>query len=95
MGQLSDENWVSCKDGTYPTCAKLIFNLEILPVYYEPVLVQTERGEILVAVCEKYRYYDKRKNKTKWYLYGTGGRRIRVMSKVVAWMELPEKYKGE
>lgn len=30
-----------------------------------------------------------------WYSYGTGGRRMAVRNKVVAWMPLPEKYDGE
>lgn len=34
-------------------------------------------------------------DKIEWFAYGTGGRRMKVMSKVIAWMELPEKYEGE
>lgn len=41
-------------------------------------------------------YVDKRwRDGIGWYTYGTGGRKMKVMSKVVAWMELPEKYEGE
>lgn len=30
-----------------------------------------------------------------WFTYGTGGRKMKVISKVIAWMELPDKYEGE
>ena len=35
------------------------------------------------------------KEKINWYTYGTGGRKMKVISKVVAWMPLPELYAGE
>lgn len=31
----------------------------------------------------------------KWFSHGTGGRKMKVISKVIAWMELPDRYEGE
>lgn len=60
------------------------------------VLIQTKKSEIFSAFYIKTVYKDmKFKEKINWYTYGTGGRRMKVMSKVVAWMPLPELYTGE
>ena len=60
------------------------------------VLIQTKRSEIFSAFYVKRVYKDKKyKDDIEWYTYGTGGRRMKVMSKVVAWMPLPELYAGE
>lgn len=60
------------------------------------VLVQTKRGEMFVAWNHKKVYtIGNFKDEYSWYSQGTGGRRMRVMSKVVAWMPLSEPYKGE
>lgn len=60
------------------------------------VLIQTKRGEMFVAYCEKRTGYSKYSmGVVNWFSHGTGGRKMKVMSTVVAWMELPEKYKGE
>jgi len=41
-------------------------------------------------------YVDKRwRDEINWYTYGTGGRKMKVVSTVIAWMELPDKYEGE
>lgn len=62
----------------------------------EKVFVQTKRGEIFVAWCHKTIYISKKFNdEYLWYTHGTGGRKMRVMSKVVAWMPLPELYKED
>lgn len=55
----------------------------------KPVLVQTKKGENFVAKCRR----DLWNNETtyEWYSYGTGGRRMKVMSKVIAWAEF-NKY---
>lgn len=55
------------------------------------VLVQTKDGKMFVAEREYSTWY----KKDEWYSYGTGGRRMKVMSKVVAWMPLPNPYKEE
>lgn len=60
------------------------------------VLIQTKRGERFVAYCRKEVYVDKRwRDEINWYTYGTGGRKMKVVSTVIAWMELPDKYEGE
>lgn len=60
------------------------------------VLIQTKRGEMFVAYCEKRTGYSKYSmGVVNWFAHGTGGRKMKVMSTVVAWMELPEKYEGE
>lgn len=64
--------------------------------YYETeeVFVQTKRGEMFVAWCHKTVYASKKFNdEYLWYTHGTGGRKMKVMSKVIAWMPLPELYK--
>ena len=64
--------------------------------YYETekVFVQTKRGEMFVAWCHKTVYASKIFNdEYLWYTHGTGGRKMRVMSKVIAWRPLPELYK--
>lgn len=55
------------------------------------VLVQTKDGRMFVAKRKYISWYEK----YEWYSYGTGGRRMKVMSKVVAWMPLPSPYKEE
>ena len=58
------------------------------------VLIQTKRGEIFSAFCLKKVYKNKKyKDNIEWYTYGTGGRRMKVMSKAIAWMPLPKLYK--
>lgn len=96
MNKLSDENWVSIKEVGLPKLEE-VSTTNFSSVYKsKEVLIQTKRGERFVAYCEKEVYANKRwVDEIKWFVYGTGGRKMRVMSKVVAWMELPEKYKGE
>lgn len=60
------------------------------------VVIQTKCSDMFVAYCRKEVYENERmKDKINWFSYGTGGRKMKVMSKVVAWMELPERYEGE
>lgn len=54
----------------------------------EFVLVQTNDGQMFIARLEKC-------GKIYWYSYGTKGRKMRVMNKVVSWMLLPEKYEDD
>lgn len=62
----------------------------------EKVFVQTKRGEMFAAWCRKTVYTSKIFNdEYLWYTHGTGGRKMRVMSKVVAWRPLPELYKED
>lgn len=55
------------------------------------VLVQTKDCKMFVAKRE----YSSWREKDEWYSYGTGGRRMKVMSRVVAWMPLPSPYNEE
>lgn len=59
------------------------------------VLVQTKRGEIFLAVCEKTEYKEDKRSFIGWYAFGTNGRKMKIMSKVVTWMPKPEPWKGE
>lgn len=62
----------------------------------EKVFVQTKRGEMFVAWCHKTVYTSKIfSDEYLWYTHGTGGRKMRVMSKVIAWQPLPESYKED
>lgn len=87
-----DKDWTSVKKIGLPT-------LEEVDKYEyksKEVLIQTKRGEMFVAYCEKRTGYSKYSmGVVNWFTHGTGGRKMKVVSKVVAWMELPEKYKGE
>lgn len=59
------------------------------------VLVQTNLGVYFVAICHKE--YDKKRKKeyVDWDSYGTRGRRMRIINRVVAWQPLPERYEVE
>ena len=60
------------------------------------VFIQTKRDEIFSAYYIRTTYKNnKYKEEIAWYTHGTGGRRMKVISKVVAWMPLPELYTGE
>lgn len=89
------QTWVSCEKELpemKATCDDSFFK-----VYRsEPVVVQTKRGEVFLAVCKKTECKDNRRwDSVDWYTSGTGGRKMKVMSKVVAWMPKPEPWKGE
>ena len=61
--------------------------------YSDDVLICTRKNDMFVGYYTEYNWFgDTRK---EWYSFGTGGRKMRVMSKVVAWMPLPEPYKKE
>lgn len=96
MSELSNENWISIKKDGLPKL-RLITQNDFSSIYDSKMyLIQTKRGEQFVAYCVKKTYTDKRwEDEVTWHTYGTGGRKMKVMSKVVAWMELPEKYEGE
>lgn len=87
--------WNSINNGL--PCMELVYESSFNNNYESKnVLIQTKRDEIYSAYCVKTVYKDmKFKEKINWYTYSTGGRRMKVMSKVVAWMPLPELYTGE
>ena len=88
---------------TWVTCEERLPEMEVtcddsgFKVYRsEPVIVQTKREEIFLAICKKTERKDsRRRDSVDWYTYGTGGRKMKVVSKVVAWMPKPEPWKGE
>lgn len=92
----TDENWISIKNVGLPELEE-VSTTNFSSVYKsKEVLIQTKRGERFVAYCIKEMYANKEwKNEVYWFAYGTGGRKMKVISKVIAWMELPKKYEGE
>ena len=58
------------------------------------VLVQTKKGDYFVARYHRTYYRYNNTYEYTWFSFGTGGRRMKVMGKVVAWQLLPEKYIG-
>lgn len=96
MSELSNENWISIKKVGVPELEKLSKTNISSGYISKEVLVQTKCGDMFVAYCIKNVYENKNwKDEIAWFTHGTGGRKMRVMSKVIAWMELPDKYEGE
>lgn len=96
MNKLSDENWVSIKKVGLPELEEVSITNFSSVYKSKEVLIQTKRGERFVAYCRKEVYANKKwVDEIGWFTHGTGGRKMKVMSKVVAWMELPKKYEGE
>lgn len=55
-----------------------------------------KKGQYFSAYCDKIeRKQSDWKDKIEWFTHGTGGRKMKVVSKVIAWRPLPEPYKGE
>lgn len=92
----TDKSWISVKKMGLPELEE-ISTTNFSSVYKsKEVLIQTKRGERFVAYCRKEMYANKEwKDEVYWFEYGTGGRKMKVISKVIAWMELPDKYEGE
>lgn len=94
VGELTKSKWIPCSE-KLPEL-KLVYESNFNNKYEsEQVLVQTKRGEMFAAKCMKCTYTKDFKDEIEFYTYGTGGRRMKVKSKVIAWMPLPELYKGE
>lgn len=96
MENKTNENWISIKNVGLPELEE-VSTTNFSSVYKsKEVLIQTKRGERFVAYCIKEMYANKEwKNEVYWFAYGTGGRKMKVISKVIAWMELPDRYEGE
>lgn len=92
----TDKSWISVKKMGLPELEE-ISTTNFSSVYKsKEVLIQTKRGERFVAYCRKEMYANKEwKDEVYWFAYGTGGRKMKVISKVIAWMELSDKYEGE
>lgn len=55
-----------------------------------------KKGQYFSAYCDKIeRKQSDWKDKIERFTHGTGGRKMKVVSKVIAWRPLPEPYKGE
>lgn len=99
LARLEEEEesggWIPCSE-KFPEFKSLGSTGSIDHYETHLVLIQTKRGEMFVAWCHKTVYEcEKYDDDYYWYSSGTGGRRMRIMSKVVAWMPLPEPYKEE
>ena len=86
---MNKNNWISVKE-KLPNSE--LSNESSLRKEYKSqnVLIQTKRDEIFSAYYIKTTYKNRKyKEEINWYTYGSGGRRMKVMSKVVAWRRLP------
>ena len=92
---MNKNDWISVKE-RLPE-AEVVYESSYNNKYESKnVLIQTKRDEIFSAYYIRTTYKNnKYKEEIEWYTHGTGGRRMKVMSKVVAWMSLPELYTGE
>jgi len=83
---MSKEDWILCSE-RYPD-AELDYCSEYLATYTsEEVLIQTKKGDNFVATYTRRECGSKRdKVEHIWFSYGTGGRRMKVVSTVIAWM---------
>ena len=89
------QNWTPCEKGL-PEMELVKEGAWYLKYRSQFVLAQTKREELFLCYCEKMEYKDKeQKDEICWYTFGTGGRKMRIKSKVVAWMLKPEPWKGE
>jgi hypothetical protein len=92
---IMDKNdWISLKE-KYPDMKEIYCSQRSRKWLSEKVLVQTKNGAYFIAECVRTRDFKWNTDEETWYSYGTGGRRMAVRNKVVAWMPLPEKYDGE
>lgn len=92
----TDKSWISVKKMGLPELEEISTTNSSSVYKSKEVLIQTKRGERFVAYCRKEMYANKEwKDEVYWFAYGTGGRKMKVISKVIAWMELPDKYEGE
>lgn len=90
---MDKNGWISVKE-RYPDMEEISCSSYSRKFLSEKVLVQTKNDNYFIAECEKYENF-KGSDEYFWYSYGTGGRRMTVRNKVIAWMPLPEKYDGE
>lgn len=92
----TDKSWISVKKMGLPELEEISTTNFSSAYKSKEVLIQTKRGERFVAYCRKEMYANKEwKDEVYWFAYGTGGRKMKVISKVIAWMELPDRYEGE
>lgn len=75
---MSNLNWISV-ESSYPEFDE--------KGYSKRVLVETKRGENFVAYCSRGKHWETKEYVYDWYTNGTGGRRMKVMSSVIAWTD--------
>lgn len=86
----NDVRWISAKD-RLPVVTKVADYSSTF--VSDPVLVQTRKGDMFVAIRQLTMWESRAyKDEDGWCSYGTGGRKMKVKSKVIAWMPLPEPY---
>ena len=96
MENKTNENWISVKKEGLPKLECFSIDNFSSVNRSKEVLIQTKRGQLFTAECWKIVYANKKwEDEIEWFTYGTGGRRMKVMSTVVAWMDLPDRYEGE
>ena len=86
---MNKENWIPCKE-RYPEMHLLSEWSRCKEYDSDLCLVQTSKHGMFIAECVKT--VGKGFTSYEWFSYGTGGRRMKVKSKVIAWMPLPEEY---
>lgn len=83
--------WTPCRDGL-PRVVESSIDGRCTIEKSEFVLVQTKDEKIFIAHFQRWRWADEKDEELDWYSYGTRGRKMKIMSKVIAWMPLPERY---
>ena len=86
------------EDGKFWKISNKIANSsDVIPINPRRMEVHLKSGYLgIVAWCHKKVWLTKDFNdEYLWYTHGTGGRKMTVRSKVVAWMPLPEPFKEE
>lgn len=86
-----EREWVSCKE-KLPQVVESSLESYCTIEKSKLVLVQTNNGQMFIAHFQRWSWLKDRKEELDWYSYGTKGRKMRVMNKVIAWMPLPERY---
>ena len=81
---LEKQTWISVKDR--------LPEIKDGEGYSDKILISTKKGDMFVGNYREYKWCGD--IYVEWCSYGTGGRRMKVMSKVLAWQPLPEPYKA-
>lgn len=90
---MDKKDWISLKE-RYPDMTEISCSAYSRHYKSEKVLVYTKNNNYFIAECKKYEDFTG-PDTYIWYSYGTGGRRMVVKNKVIAWMPLPKKHDGE
>jgi hypothetical protein len=88
---MSKQNWIPCKE-RYPEMQLESEWSNAKRYVSDLLLVQTCKNGMFIAECVKIKNVFSQHEYYEWFSYGTGGRKMKVKSKVIAWMPLPEEY---